>query len=205
MDIILDEERARIARNIHDDLSQEMVALQLELSHLQESISSEDRQSHKLIEHLRSRVLVVLDKMQSIVSELRPDALEVLGLIHSIERYAQDFESRTGITCQCQMEECFIELDNMQNTHLYRIVLEALNNVARHSGASLVKVRLSLEQSTLILEISDNGKGMDPKVTLNGKAFGILGMKDRAKYLGGEFKIKGVAGKGTLIKLKLAI
>jgi len=131
--------------------------------------------------------------------------LDELGLIPAIEWQAQEFEERTGIQCDCTLPSEELDIENDKATAIFRIFQEALTNVARHAGAKRISVILKEVNEFLLLEITDNGRGIKETQIKNPKSLGILGMKERAIAFGGEVLINGVPDKGTNLKLKMPV
>jgi signal transduction histidine kinase len=148
---------------------------------------------------------VAIGAIRRIASELRPSILDDLGLVAAIEWQAQQFQARTGIVCicDCALEE--VELNEAQSTAVFRILQEALTNVLRHAHATTVDIKINKEHGYLALSISDNGKGITESEKCEQGSLGILGMHERAHLIGGEIDIKGRAGKGTVVIVRVPI
>src|SRR6266550_2189755 len=196
---IREDERTRIAREIHDSLGQALTALKLELAAAQDAAS---RESPALSGRLRVTALMVDDLVKSvrrIASELRPPILDQLGLPAALEWLAQDFERRTGIRCQATALTTSVGITTELGTALFRIVQEALTNVARHAGATRVRIELGLKSGCVTLEIKDDGKGITEAGTTGPGSLGILGMRERAAALGGVLEVAPRPGGGTRV------
>ena len=196
---IREDERTRIAREIHDSLGQALTALKLELAAAQDAAS---RESPALSGRLRVTALMVDDLVKSvrrIASELRPPILDQLGLPAALEWLAQDFERRTGIRCQATALTTSVGITTELGTALFRIVQEALTNVARHAGATRVGIELGLKSGCVTLEIKDDGKGITEAGTTGPGSLGILGMRERAAALGGVLEVAPRPGGGTRV------
>ena len=146
-----------------------------------------------------------IDVVRRISAELRPSALDDLGLVPAIELHAQQFQARTGIVCKCDFSSERVGLNQEQSTAVFRILQEALTNVLRHAQATRVDVRATEEDGEFILTISDNGKGISEEEASGVHSLGLLGMRERAILIGGKIDIAGVEGKGTVIILRLPI
>jgi signal transduction histidine kinase len=144
-----------------------------------------------------------IQTVKKLSSELRPEILDILGLAPAIEWYAGDFQKRTGIKCRLTIGEKEIELDEEYRIDCYRILQEALTNISLHSEATRTSIYLKQEDRKLIMKIRDNGRGIPPSELNNSRAFGLIGMMERAKSIGGTLEIKGTPGKGTTIKLSV--
>jgi signal transduction histidine kinase len=207
---IREEERNRLAREFHDQIGQSMTALKMDLSLLLRKISDEkqDIQRTLVAEELQSMQKLVDETSQllwAIVTELRPQMLEDLGLITTFDWEAKRFESRTGITCEFKSSEKEILLDQKISIALFRIYQEALTNVARHANATAVKSILRREHEMMVLEIKDNGCGISLDKKSKPESFGLIGMRERAVALGGLLEISGSAGEGTTIIVRLPL
>lgn len=203
---IREEERKRIAREIHDELGQTMTALRLDLAWLQGKLSSTHfLEVHELLEQVVQMSTLVDSSIQTvrrIATELRPRILDDLGLIPALEWQTEEFETRTGIQCTFSSSVEEIHLDQERNTAVFRILQESLTNVMRHADASHVDVQLTLEEHRLILEIVDNGKGLqDESPTL--QSMGLIGMRERALLLNGVLRVQRRPEGGTLVRVEI--
>jgi len=202
---VREEERTLIAREIHDELGQACTAIKMDLALI-------GRKTTKARSQLRAKVksaTQVMDNMivtlRKIASELRPRALDDLGLTAALEWQAQEFESRTGIHCRVILPQEPIAIDSERSTAIFRIFQESLTNVARHAHATRVEARLEREADQLLFQVHDNGRGFDPEEAKARMSLGLVGMRERALLLNGEFKVEGVPGAGTTIVLRIAL
>jgi PAS domain S-box-containing protein len=207
---IREEERNHLAREFHDQLGQSMTALKMDLSLLLRMISDEkqDVQRNLIVEELQSMQKLVDETSQllwAIVTELRPQMLDDLGLVTTFEWEAKRFESRTGITCAFKSSEKEILFDPKKSIAFFRIYQEALTNVARHANASVVKSVLRRENEMLVLEIKDNGCGISTEKKSKPESFGLIGMRERAMAFDGMIEISGIAGEGTTVIVRLPL
>jgi PAS domain S-box-containing protein len=196
-----EEERTRVAREIHDELGQSLTAIKLDAAALVHGLPPDPRREKKA-----GAILDLVDRtiqfVRRLSMELRPGMLDDLGLVAALEWAAEEFEARTGTTCRLDQGQDDIVVDREQGTTIFRIFQETLTNVARHANATLVDVRLSKYDGYIELEVRDNGSGI-AKQRLSAGGLGILGMRERAALLGGEFTIEGVPGKGTLVRVRI--
>jgi signal transduction histidine kinase len=202
LESIREEERTRIAREIHDELGQALTGLKMDVSWLRDRLQRGDLDTDILSQKTEAMSQLIDTTVQSvrrIATELRPGILDDLGIVAAVEWLAQDFESRTGIRCNFAADCEEINLDRDRATALFRISQETLTNVARHSSASAVNISLKQENSSLILQISDNGRGITRDEAAGARSLGLLGMRERATSLGGRVDIEGAPGKGTLV------
>jgi len=206
---VREEERTRIAREIHDELGQALTGLKMDLSFVQSGVGkAADPGLARLVERTTSMSRLIDSTIQTvrrIATQLRPGILDDLGLVAALEWQAQDFQSRTGIVCRFKSDLEHLDLDRDRSTAAFRIFQETLTNIARHSGANAVDVNLRHSDGEVVLHVMDNGKGILEADISGGGSLGILGMRERAHELGGELKIDGDQGKGTTVTLRIPL
>ncbi len=202
---VREEERIWIAREIHDELGQALTALKIDLSWLESKLPRDQKPLLDKTKSISKLVDNTIRSLRRIASELRPGVLDNLGLAAAIEWQAQEFQTRTGITCRCWLNLDDSGLSKEQSTAIFRIFQEALTNVARHANATGVDISLEEKAGELVLEVRDNGKGITESEISNPKSLGLLGMRERAFLLGGEVKIIGAAGKGTTVTVHIPL
>ena len=196
-----EDERTRIAREIHDSLGQALTALKLQLASAQAAAVSA-APAPPLGARLRETAQMVDDLVKSvrrIATELRPPILDQLGLAAAVEWLAQDFARRTGIACTAKLHPIEGTISAEHATALFRIVQEALTNVSRHAAASAADIELGLDGDCVVLQINDDGRGITEKVASGPGSLGILGMRERAAALGGVLEVVPRAGGGTRV------
>ena len=201
--VVQEEERSRIARELHDDLGQSLTALKMDVTGLlakSEQQYGRSPTANRILRTLESMVTAV----QRISSELRPSILDDLGLVAAIESEAKLFEERTGIECELSLPPD-TPIEPHCATAIYRIVQEALTNVARHSNASRVEIRLRRRTEELLLEIRDDGRGMTSDEVTNPLSLGVVGIRERADLVGGTVQFEGVAGRGTIVSVRIPV
>lgn len=203
---IREEERTMISREIHDQLGQELTALKMDIAFLARKIEkSKDMPDFEgILEGLRSMSDITdqtINSVRRIARELRPDILDKLGLKDAIEWHAEEFTKRTGIRSSVSFSDSEFQLGQNLDTTIYRIVQEALTNVARHSGANFVKLGLILNGKKIYLSIEDNGKGITEEEIKNAKSLGLVGIKERAHSVNGQISITGIKDKGTKLNI----
>ena len=195
-DSVREDERKRIAREVHDELGQKLTALQLEASMLAVNFGKGNPVLSEKIRSLLKLIDSTMEVVRTIASDLRPAVLD-LGLVAAIEWQLQDFEQRSGIRCQLLLGDSEVVLDDKRATAIFRILQEALTNIARHANASKVTVTLKTEGGLVLLRVRDNGMGIAEQSLKQAKKFGIPGIRERVLMLGGEVSIKGKPGGGT--------
>jgi len=201
---LLEEERMRISREIHDVLGQALTALKLDLTLIRRSLVSDGlaEQSAKVHEIERA-VIRIIRMVRKISTDLRPGILDELGVAAAIEWMARDFQNRTGIGCKVTIQAVDKISDTVRTTAIFRIVQEALTNVMRHAAASQVNVSLEKKDDTLIVEVRDNGIGIMEGRFIDSRSLGLIGIRERVLLLGGEAVISGKPGEGTLVRVTL--
>lgn len=208
LEMVREEERTRIAREIHDSLAQELTRLRIDLGLLQRRIASGGLDTQALIEKsgsLLETTDIAIGAMQKISAELRPMVLDSLGLEAAIEWQAEEFERESETQCDVILpEDEEFELSREMATNVFRIVQEGLKNVQRHARATHVDIILEHDERELRLMIQDNGTGFDEQ-KLAPESLGLLGMRERAAMLEGKFEIQGKPGKGTQITVTFPI
>jgi PAS domain S-box-containing protein len=208
---VREDERTRIAREIHDELGQSLTGLKMDLSSLERSLRSKiakNKDSALFLLKVKTMFKLIDSTIQSvrrISTELRPGVLDDLGLIAAIEWQAQEFQHRTGISCKINLIPKTISMDQERATAVFRILQETLTNVARHAKATRVTINMKKLDRHVILKIHDNGKGITMKKVLEVKSFGLLGVKERAHLFGGNVEFKGIKGKGTTVTVSIPL
>ncbi|MDQ3664988.1 MAG: HAMP domain-containing protein [Acidobacteriota bacterium] len=205
---VREEERTRLAREIHDELGQLLTGMIIDLSWLEEKLSAANgaTPSPSLVAKVRSLLQLAdttVDTVRRIATELRTGLLDDFGLMAAVEWQTQEFQSRTGIKCDLVINLDGTDLDSTYSAAVFRIFQEALTNVARHAEASSVSIVLEKNEGQLILQVEDNGKGVTEEVLANTLSLGVVGMRERALILGGEVEIRGVRGKGTRVTARI--
>ena len=199
---VQEAERARIARELHDELGVGLTCLKIDLSRLCMAIETEKTIPKKAEDKIRSmveQVDAIIASVQRLATELRPAILNDLGIVAALEWQCQDFQKRTGIPCTCVTNADDIAMEPELATALFRICQEALTNTARHAQATAVTVRLEARSDFLQLVVADNGLGVSETTVSNRQSLGLLGMRERVAQFGGEITIQGQRGTGTSV------
>ncbi|MDL2283667.1 sensor histidine kinase [Oxalobacter sp. OttesenSCG-928-P03] len=186
---IREDERKRIAREIHDELGQYLLALRIEVSLLKDASNDVMRQRQTRVDRILEHVDSTVKSVRTIINNLRPAVLD-LGLVPSLEWQARDFERRNGIRCEFFTTDENLSLDDEPSTVLFRILQETLTNVVRHAKATHVKISLSTGKDRLVMRVADNGIGMPKVRNRKIKSFGLAGIRERIAMLNGEFSIE---------------
>jgi signal transduction histidine kinase len=198
-----EEERTRIAREIHDTLGQSLTALKMDVGWIGRRLPDDTPATLAKLAAMTALIDETVVTVRRIATELRPGVLDDLGLVAALEWQAQEFEHRTGISCALRASVDDIEADPLLSTAVFRIFQESLTNIARHSGASRVAVTLEHLDPDLILEVHDNGVGIAQADASSGRSIGLVGMRERALLVGGDFSISGAAGAGTAVRVRI--
>jgi two-component system sensor histidine kinase UhpB len=200
---IREDERSHIAREIHDELGQQLTALKMDVDWVLHKLNGIENPVESKLKGMLKMCDNVINTVRRISSELRPAIIDDLGLIAALEWKCTDFEEKTGISCKFITEVQERRFDNQFGINVYRILQETLTNVSRHAEATKVTVNLIETSDEMVMEIQDNGKGITDEFVNNGKTLGILGMKERTNLLGGNLSITGKKDQGTKTKLIL--
>jgi len=205
---IREEERTRIAREIHDELGQALTALKLDLAWLEskrEKGGSRNSGAFRVDESsITSRIDETMEIVRRIASELRPSVLDQLGLEAAVEYLVHDTAKRTGIAVTLEADD-FPRLPDELASHAFRIIQEALTNVTRHSKATRVEVSVRRAGKSIILGVRDNGVGFAPGSLSGVRSLGLVGMRERALACGGTVMVQGKPGEGTVIVVTIPV
>ena len=202
---VREEERVRIAREIHDELGQALTCMSMDLAFLDKQLPKENAQAAARVAALAALVKDTVKTVRRISSELRPSILDDLGLGAAMEWLAHDFATRTGIECAVSVPSN-VSIAAERGTVVFRMCQEALTNVARHAGASHVSIDLMFDdKDCLTFEVSDNGRGITEEEVHRPDSLGLLGMRERAALLGGVAEVKGTPGQGTTVTVRVPL
>ena len=194
---VREEERARISREVHDELGQSLTAVKMDLAWLAGRLPRRNGRMLKRICSTRQLANSIIQSVRRISTELRPAVLD-LGLAAAVEWQVQDFEARSGIQCKVRLLTRDVVASNA-STAMFRIFQETLTNIARHASATRADVVLQKQRDRLVLLVHDNGRGFDQADPSLSKSLGLLGMRERAAILGGRVNISSAPGKGTTV------
>ncbi|MDR3390527.1 MAG: PAS domain S-box protein [Sulfuriferula sp.] len=200
---VREEERKRIARELHDELGQALTALKIDLEWLDTRYVAEDARVAGKLRSMGQVLGKTVESVRRIAEDLRPGMLDDLGLAAAIEWQVEQFQDRTGICCALTMNRDEFELDDHVATSVFRIVQEALTNVARHAGAGSVSISVEEGDDEIRLEVRDNGKGFQPGPKK--RSYGLLGIRERVNMLGGEMEVLSKPGDGTSVRAAIPL
>jgi len=198
-----EEERRELARTLHDELGQLFSSIRLELgAAIAQFRESQQPAMRRVVDRLQAAAGltdIAVKSLRTLTTTLRPPVLDHLGLVPAIRWEASLFSKRTGIRCHVRSRPASIELDDARVTALYRILLAALENIARHAAAGTAWIYVTRQRGLTLMEVRDNGRGISDEQINNPRTMGLLGMRERALALGGEVRITGARGRGTRV------
>lgn len=200
---IREDERKRIARDVHDGLGQDLISLRIKVSMmavLLESAAVTKSGLDAALEHIDT----IIDAVRVIINDLRPAALDI-GLHAAVEWQLMDFERRTGIVCELNIDHEEFALDDTRATALFRIVQESLTNIIKHAQANRVQIKMQRKSNTLVMTITDDGIGFSSDFRKKANAFGLIGIEERIHTLTGTFSIISNPGQGARMMLTIPI
>ncbi len=200
---IRENERASISREIHDQLGQALTAIKIDASWLRARISRESSEWTR-IDAILGLITGMIKDVQRISYELRPALLDDIGMVPAMESYLADFEMRTGIKCNSNLNDIQFP-DKGKNLVMYRILQEALTNVVRHSAAKNVDINLFESDNSIVLEVIDNGRGLTNEKIVSYKSLGFLGIRERLKQHNGRLDIISSVGNGTCLRVDMPL
>jgi PAS domain S-box-containing protein len=202
---IREEERTRIARGIHDELGQELTGLKMDLRWMEHGLEDlRDPRASPLLEKTMAATDLVdtaIRTVQRIAADLRPAVLDKLGLVAAVRREASQFQQHSGIACRVTGPDVDPQLPEPAAIACFRIFQEAMTNLARHAAATAVEVDFQTPPDGFVLEVRDNGKGFSSGLAEKAESLGLLGMRERARALGGEVTVRPRAEGGTVVRL----
>ncbi|WP_018152310.1 PAS domain-containing sensor histidine kinase [Leeia oryzae] len=204
LETVREEEKARIAREVHDELGQVLTALKLETSMCELAFASQTPGLQERLSSMKKLIDQTIQMVRNVATALRPPVLD-LGLPAALEWYARRFEARFVIPVAVTLPPGLPELADSEATALFRIVQEALTNVARHAEAGSVRIDLAMTPTGLTLTIADDGKGFDPGHASEERSFGLIGIRERVEMMGGSFLIESRLGQGTVLTVKVPL
>lgn len=200
---IREEERTHIARELHDDLGQLLAALRMDLALLQQQETG--AASARLIRGMEQNLLTAITSLRRIATNLRPRALDEGGLFFALQGLRDDFVERYGIACTLYADEAELVLDDAASTAIFRIVQEALTNIARHAGASNVTITLYRINGEVLLTVRDDGRGIAAADMEKAQSLGLVGMRERVWAMDGDITISSDEPPGTRIDIVLPL
>jgi PAS domain S-box-containing protein len=200
---VREEERAHIARELHDDLGQLLASLRMDLNLLQQA--STGAAGRRLMQGMEDNLLTAINSLRRIATNLRPRALDEGGLYFALQGLRDEFVERHGVACSLFADEAELRLDDAASTAIFRIVQEALTNIARHAGATSVTMYLYRIDGQLLISIRDDGRGIVAADMEKAQSLGLIGMRERVWGMHGEITVSADEPPGTRIDIVLPL
>jgi PAS domain S-box-containing protein len=202
---VREQEKSRIARELHDELAQSLTALKMDVAWLRERFPAGDGPMSKKLSDIDSLLNNTVAATRRISADLRPLVLDDLGLVPAVEWLVQKFTERNGIPCELAIGAPDLELGDPHASAVFRILQESLTNAARHARASRIEVSIERSDGVVALRVRDNGRGFSPDDPRKPGSFGLMGLRERAYLLGGEVNIASEPGRGTTIEVRIPL
>src|SRR6185503_297517 len=202
---IREDERARIAREIHDELGQVLTGLKMDVMWLSKQLDNEHKPLLARIETMRQLIDSTVQVVRRISTGMRPEILDDMGLVAAIRWQSKEFQKRLGIRCRVELPGDQIHLGSELSTAVFSIFQEMLTNIARHAKAGSVTVKLNISKERLTLKVADDGVGMGESAPQARASLGLLGMRERAQLFGGEVTFQATPGRGTTVLLSIPL
>jgi len=202
---IREEEKSRLSREVHDELGQSLTALKMDLFQLEKKLPQESFDLRKRTQSMVDMVDNTIISVQRIAMELRPPILDAFGLCEAIAWQAGEYEKRFAIRFDLNCLQDHLDLDKDLKTTFFRIFQESITNVVRHAEASKVDVSMRYQNSQLVMEIKDNGKGIRKDQIEGSDSLGLIGIRERVRYWNGEVHFHGAPEKGTLVEIRIPV
>lgn len=200
---VREAERVRIARELHDELAQWLTALKMDVSWIASRLPKDLTRLSEKTAKMKEVVDTTVAAVRRIASDLRPVMIDDLGLVPAIEHLLHEFSQRTGILVSLDTQTEGMEFRDPVATAVYRMVQEALTNVARHAEATRVELSVTAEDGMLVVSVRDNGRGIDEERMRKAKSYGVLGIRERAQTLGGNARIYRADEGGTIVEINI--
>jgi signal transduction histidine kinase len=212
LEAVREEERERIARAVHDEIGAALTAIKMDIAHVRTGLERLANGQHAETRELQDRTQATseliddtMQKVRSIAIELRPAILDDFGLVAALDMLLNDFQKRSGLECSLNVAPGPAKLDKRIATAVFRVFQEILTNVARHANATKVEVRLSQSGDELVLDVRDNGRGLQPEDIQRPDSLGLLGMRERMRSVGGTVEVSNRPGGGTHVCVKIPL
>ena len=205
-----EEERAIVARELHDELGQILSALKLGITMLEKSVvpfmdPAVEPEFHRQIADISKTIDGGVQDLRRIIRNLRPEILDTFGLVAALEWFGEEFQKRTGVTCTFRADRPTSPIPSEHSTALFRMYQEILTNVTKHANATVVETRLLISPEVITLTVKDNGRGFHPAKPSSPTSLGILGLRERATRLGGTMHVESQPGTGTTIHVTIPL
>jgi PAS domain S-box-containing protein len=202
---LLEEERKRISRELHDELGQILTAMKINLKWIGNAVADAPAPAVERLQECQDLTQRMVDGVRDMVRSLRPAVLTEGTLEDALAAMVGDFRANTGVGCLLTSRIEKVQVSPQLAGVIYRVVQEALTNVARHAQASFCRVRLHSEGDHVILSVEDNGRGLDPEDLVTGQSKGLIGMRERVEAVGGTLKVSACRGQGLCVVAELPV
>jgi len=203
---IREGEKTRIARELHDDLGQQLTALKIEVAMVEHELKTDGSRSHRIgLSNVYALIDRLVGSVRRIAADLRPVMLDDLGLIAAIDWLINEFSTRHNVRVVTSFDARGIAFNGDSGTAVFRMIQEALTNIARHSGATEVMLEIARDEPNCVVRVADNGRGTECDARPNRDSFGLLGLRERAARLGGEIRISTGPGLGFALTITLPL
>lgn len=202
---VREQERTRIAREIHDELGSLLVALKLDVGWMARRVTALEPVARKCAT-MNRQIESAVENVGRIITDLRPSILDHQGLLAALEWHIQEFAEATELQCEVDIRSASTAMpDGGMATAAFRIFQEMLSNVARHAAARTVTIQIALNAQMLTISVSDDGVGVTAAALADARSYGVMGMRERARHFGGSLQIDSAAGAGTTVRLQLPV
>jgi len=202
---VREEEKSRIAREVHDQLGQELTVLKIDTIQLGKKIPAGQKDLQSKIESMTQMIDDTIKSVQYIATELRPPILDAFGVCEAISWQAKEYQKRHGLQFDINFSQNQVEIDKRLQTSLFRIFQESVTNILRHANASRVQVSMNYENGNLIVVIEDNGIGIKKEDLESSESLGLIGIKERVYPWDGQVSFEGSPGKGTIVTITIPL
>jgi PAS domain S-box-containing protein len=200
-----EQEKTRIARELHDELAQSLTALKMDLAWTAERLAAGESAASDKLARMQALLDAMVASTRRISADLRPLMLDDLGLAAAVEWLVESFRERNAIECELMAANEDLDLQEPLASCIFRMLQESLTNVARHSGASSVQVALSRSNGEIALTVKDNGRGFSPEAPRKPESYGLVGLRERAYLVGGKVRIESAPGEGVRIDVRIPL
>ncbi|OGA02997.1 MAG: histidine kinase [Betaproteobacteria bacterium RIFCSPLOWO2_02_FULL_62_17] len=202
---VREQEKSRVARELHDELGGALTALKMDAAWLHERLPQGVADLEEKLTSMQRLLDQTVAATRRISADLRPMMLDDLGLAPAVDWLVHDFRRRSGIACELAIGSPDLQAHGAHATAIFRILQESLTNVARHAAATQVEITLEIEGQALILTVRDNGRGFSTGESRASGSFGLIGMRERVYLLNGEVSVQSETGKGTVVEVRIPV